>query len=320
MRIGIATPCVTYNPGNNNDWELDATVAELSEVVRAADRLGYHHLTCSEHIGYPAEHERVPGMARYFDPLASLSYFAALTERIRLQTHVLVLPYHHPLAVAKRYGTLDHLSGGRLILGVGVGHSPSEFELLGVPFADRNERTDDSLRALRAALGSRQPSYAGTHFRFDRLVIDPHALQERVPLWIGGHTMRSLRRAVELGDGWVPFGLDRDELGRMLQQARAAGILDARPDPFDLVLYVEPRVDPLGDPEGTAESVRRYQELGASVLTLRIVHHSPAHCLEQLEAMQALADALDPDDPMGSAYNATAARGDGPGRWPQAFT
>ncbi len=245
-------------------------------------------------------------MARYWDPLASLSYFAALTERIRLETHVLVLPYHHPLAIAKRYGTLDLLSGGRLILGVGVGHSAAEFELLGVEFADRNQRTDDSLRALRAALGSRQPSYEGTHYQFDRFVIDPHAVQPRVPIWVGGRTMRSLRRATALGDGWVPFGLELDELERMLQRARAEGILDVDPTPFDLVLYVQPRVDPIGDPDAAAEAVRRYRELGASVLTVRIVHHSLAHCLEQLEAMRDLADAIDPGDPMGTVEARTA--------------
>lgn len=285
MRIGLATPCVTYNPGNNNDWELGASVDDLAEIVRTADRLGFHHLTCSEHIGFPADQETVPGMARYWDPLATLSYFAALTERIRLETHVLVLPYHHPLAIAKRYGTLDRLSKGRLILGVGTGHSAAEFDLLGVPFDERNERTDDSLRALRAALGSRQPSYAGTHYRFDGLVVDPHALQAHVPIWVGGHTMHSLRRAVATGDAWVPFALELGELGQMMRRAADEGVLAGRRDPFDLVFYVQPRVDPMAEPEATAEALGRYREIGATVVTLRIVHRSLAHCLEQLEAV-----------------------------------
>lgn len=299
MRIGLATPGVTYNPGNNNPWELAASVDDLAEIARTADRLGYHHLTCSEHVGFPAVREDVPGRARYFDPLATLSYLAAVTTRIRLETHIVVLPYHHPLALAKRYGTLDLLSGGRLILGVGVGHSQEEFELLGVPFADRNARTDDAIRALRASLGVRQPSYQGTHFRFSGLVVDPHAVQAHVPIWIGGYTARSLRRAVELGDAWVPFGRQFDELAQILAAGQEEGLFEQRQEPLDIVLYIQPRIDPVGDPQGTAEAVVRYREIGATVLTLRIVHHSLAHCLEQLAAMVEIADGLDPDHPMG---------------------
>lgn len=299
MKIGLATPGVTYNPGNNNDWELQASVDDLSAIVRAADRLGYHHLTCSEHVGYPARYEKVPGTGRYWDPLATLSYFAALTQRIRLETHVLVLPYHHPLAIAKRYGTLDLLSGGRVVLGVGTGHAVAEFELLGVAFDERNDRTDDALRALRAALGRRQPTYHGTYYRFEDLVVDPHAVQPHLPIWVGGRTMRSLRRALTLADGWVPFTLAHEDLARMLRRAGEEGLLAGAPVPFDVVLYVQPRVDPIGDPEGTAAAVLRYHEIGATVVTLRIVHRSPAHCLEQLEAMRDIADSLDPDHPMG---------------------
>src|SRR6202049_4985676 len=130
MRFGISTPVVVRVPGNHAEWERTAGMGELDAIAEAADRLGYHHLTCSEHIALPADEQNRRG-ARYWDPLATLGYLAARTRRIRLATHVLVLGYHHPLAIAKRYGTLDQISGGRLILGVGVGPLREELEMRG---------------------------------------------------------------------------------------------------------------------------------------------------------------------------------------------
>ncbi len=123
---------------------------------------------------------------------------AARTTRIRLATMTLVLGYHHPLEIVKRYGTLDHVSGGRVILGLGVGSLKEEFDLLGAPFEDRGARADDALRALRAALTTNEPSYEGEFYSFGGLTVDPCALQPHMPFWIGGRTKRSLRRAVTL--------------------------------------------------------------------------------------------------------------------------
>ncbi|HVT20256.1 MAG TPA: TIGR03619 family F420-dependent LLM class oxidoreductase, partial [Mycobacteriales bacterium] len=163
-------------PGGHARWEETATIEDVAVIAAACDRLGYDHLTCSEHIGVPASEAPRRG-ATYWDPLATLGYLAARTERIRLATNVLVLGYHHPLEIAKRYGTLDVVSGGRLVLGVGVGTLKEEFDLLGAPFDDRGERADDAMRALRAALSQREPSYSGTHYSFEGLVIDPCAVQ-----------------------------------------------------------------------------------------------------------------------------------------------
>ena len=157
VKLSIGSPVVTMLPGGHGAWEATATIEDLARVAAAADRLGYHHLTCSEHIGVPVA-ERDRRGVRYWDPLATFGYLAARTERIRFATLVLVLGYHHPLEIAKRYGTLDAVSGGRLILGVGVGSLEEEFDLLGAPFADRGARADDALRALRAALSQPEPS------------------------------------------------------------------------------------------------------------------------------------------------------------------
>ena len=125
VRMGISTPVVLDIPGRSAEWEHEAGIEEIARIAETGDRLGFDHVTCSEHIAV-AEHSESTMLkgtrgTRYWDPLATLSYLAARTKRIRLCTSVLVLGYHHPLAIAKRYGTLDRISGGRVVLGVGVG-------------------------------------------------------------------------------------------------------------------------------------------------------------------------------------------------------
>jgi alkanesulfonate monooxygenase SsuD/methylene tetrahydromethanopterin reductase-like flavin-dependent oxidoreductase (luciferase family) len=171
-----------------------------------------------------------------------------------------------------------------LILGVGVGSLEEEFTLLGAPFADRGERGDDAMRALRAALSQREPSYAGEFYEFSGLVVDPCAVQQRVPLWVGGRSYRSLRRAMELGDGWAPFGLRTADLGTMLERAR-----DAYGRSIDVVLQNEHPLDPVGEPDRVREQLRRFAGIGATHVNVRFVHHSPAHYVEQLEALQTVA-------------------------------
>jgi probable F420-dependent oxidoreductase len=287
VRLGIVSPVLTMLPRAHARWEETAGIDEVKEIARAADRLGYEHMTCSEHVGVPGEITTVRG-GRYWDPLATFGFIAAHTERIRFATYVLVLGYHHPLEIAKRYGTLDRITGGRLVLGVGVGTLREEFELLGVPFEDRGPRADDALRALREAFGKREPAYRGPFYDFSGFVVDPCGVQQRVPIWVGGRTPRSLRRAVELADGWAPFGLGLEEVSRFLEDARTLPSWGARAQPLEVVLVPDRPIDPLGDPDGAVRTARLYQEAGATIFTLRLRHSSPQQYIEQLEAMAAL--------------------------------
>ncbi|HLH28627.1 MAG TPA: LLM class F420-dependent oxidoreductase, partial [Acidimicrobiales bacterium] len=273
---------MTLLPGAHAKWEEGGDIEDLARIATAADRLGYDHLTCSEHVVVPVDVAPVRG-SRYWDPLATFGYLAAVTERIRLATAVLVLAYHHPLAIAKRYGTLDQVSGGRLVLGVGVGTLAEEFEILGVPFADRGSRADDALRALRASLSQSRPRYEGEHYRYSEVVLDPSARPE-VPIWVGGRTGLSLRRAVRLADGWCPFGLRADEVAALLQRASSSEDWGSRAVPLDVVLQNGRPFDPAGDPDGVAHAVDRLVEAGATGLQLRLVHRSRDHYIEQLEA------------------------------------
>lgn len=287
MKYGIVTPVLTLLPRAHATWEETGTFADVVAVVQEADRLGYHHCTCSEHVAIPVDVAETRG-ARYWDPLPTFGALSAQTSTIRFAAHVLVLGYHHPLAIAKRYGTLDEITDGRVILGVGVGSLREEFELLGAPFADRGARADDAMRALRAALSQRTPSYRGAYYAFDGFVVDPHARQARVPMWVGGRTARSLRRAVELGDGWAPFGLRTAELGEMLARARDSEAWAARAEPIDVLLQNEHPLDPLAEPERVREQVGRFADIGATGINVRFVHHSRSHYLEQLAALAAL--------------------------------
>ena len=262
----------------------------MAGLVKAADRLGYSHVQCAEHVGVPAAEAPRRG-ARYYDPLASFGYFSAITSQIRFLTAVLVLGYHHPLEIAKRYGTLDVVSGGRVILGLGVGSLKEEFDMLGlggVEFTERGARGDDALRALRASLGQREPAYKGPYYEFGGLIIDPCAVQRQVPLWIGGRSGRSLRRAVELGDGWMPFGLDYDQMTAFLTKAKEMPSWEARTKPLELILRPPGMLDPVGKPDETADNLRKLFALGASRADLHLYSTSGAHFVEQLEALAVL--------------------------------
>lgn len=284
MKVGIVSPVVTAVPGAVAPWEQQAGIEELARIAEAADRLGFAHMTCSEHVAVPVDIAAQRG-ATYWDPLATFGYLAARTHRIRLATQVLVLGYHHPLEIAKRYGTLDQVSGGRLVLGLGVGTLQEEFELLEAPFAGRGARADDALRALRASLGTEEPSYVGSHYSFKDLVVRPAARQDRVPLWIGGSSLKSLQRAAALADGWVPFGLALAGYRDLLDQV-------ARPEGFEVVLPAG-HLDPIGDPDKAVARLTATADVGATTLNVTIRAESVGHYVEQLEALAALVE-LDP--------------------------
>lgn len=206
-------------------------IEDVQSIVRLATRaeeLGFDSVWASDHI-FNVGHvfERI-GDRPYYDPLTILSYVAAVTTRIRLGTSVLVLPYHHPMRLAKAAATLDVLSGGRVILGVGVGGVEQEFEALGTSYAERGAITDETIAILRALWTQPVPSHQGRFYRFSGMPFSPKPLQKpHIPLVIGGASRAAIRRAARIGNGWQPIAMPpevlREHIHYLTEQARAAG-------------------------------------------------------------------------------------------------
>ncbi len=195
-----------------------ATGPMVATVAREAERLGFATLWAGEHVvmvdegasRYPyADDGRlaVPPDTDWDDPLIALAWAAAASSTIRLATGILLLPEHLPLVVAKQAATLDALSGGRLTLGVGIGWSKEEFEALGVPFANRAERTVEYVEALRRAWRDRRATMAGRFVEFSDISVAPKPVG-RLPVILGGNGPRALARAARHADGWYGFNVD----------------------------------------------------------------------------------------------------------------
>jgi alkanesulfonate monooxygenase SsuD/methylene tetrahydromethanopterin reductase-like flavin-dependent oxidoreductase (luciferase family) len=174
------------------------------------------------------------------------------------------------------------------VLGVGVGTLKEEFELLGAPFEDRGARADDAIRALRAIWGQSWAAYTGTHYDFADWWVTPRAPRTEVPILVGGRTRRSLRRAIELGDGWAPFALDLHQIRETLAWGRALDSWGSRGDSGFEVLVSSPRLDPAGDPAITRAFAEAAVAAGVTHWGADLTSRSAEHYVEQLEALQGL--------------------------------
>ena len=201
-----------------------ADAAVLRDLVVRAEELGFWGVTAPDHIVAPDAWAKAGGGDQWFDPFVLLSFLAAHTSTIRLITHVIVLPYRSPFAVAKAVASLDRISGGRAVLGAGSGYLREEFEILGVPFEDRGERTDEALRAVTVVWTQDRPEFRGRFFSIADAVVAPRPLQQpRPPIWIGGNSMRAVRRAAELGDCWTPFVAEPEDIRSGAERAESLG-------------------------------------------------------------------------------------------------
>lgn len=207
LSYGMQLPVQSQSTIYTEAWEASAGPGDLAEIARTADRTGFAYLASCDHVAIPRRLADVMGTV-WYDPVATLGFLAGITERVLLMSHVAVVGLRHPLATAKQYATLDHLSGGRLILGVGAGHVREEFEALGADFGGRGAVLDETIDALKAALGPEEyPEFAGERFSFSGLGQRPRPAQERVPVWVGGSSPAAVRRAALRGDGWLPQGI-----------------------------------------------------------------------------------------------------------------
>jgi len=261
MKFGLMFSNVIGHP--------DAAVS----LARTAEEVGIESLWTVEHVVVPVGYEsqypysptgRMPGNddSPIPDPLIWLSYVAAVTERIKLATGILILPQRHPFYVAKELATLDQLSKGRAILGVGIGWLREEFEGLGIPFEERAERTEESCHALRSLWRKGHEPFEGKHYRWAPVESNPKPVQEHgVPIVVGGHVKGAARRAARVGDGYFPLGLSEEGgLAEMLQVMRDECGRIGR-DPAEVEVTTGFQVTDL-------DAVKRAQDLGISRLVI----------------------------------------------------
>ena len=255
-----------------------ATREALITLARRVEAMGYDSVWVSDHIVVPfAIGSRYPyntsgdfplsPTANFLEPLTALALVAGVTERVRLGTTVLVIPHRHPVPAAKTLATLDHLAPGRVILGAGVGWMREEIELLGAPFDERGAWTDEALRIMRACWTEERVSFRGRFFSFDDMGVAPKPPAGPIPVWIGGHTARALRRVAELGDGWhAAFATPdvmRDGIAKLREACAAAGR-----DPSTIALSVRLGLSAKRPADEVVAELKALRDLGVSHVVL----------------------------------------------------
>jgi probable F420-dependent oxidoreductase len=290
-----------------------ATPEDLETLVRRGEALGFASVMIADHIVFPSVVTSkypytvsgvFPGQGDALEQLALMAFIAGKTERLRLVTSVMILPYRNPVATAKTLATIDVLSRGRITVGVGVGWLREEFEALGAADFDRRGAVSDEYLRIFKALWTESPvSFAGEFYRFDDVRCLPEPVQKpHPPIWIGGHSKAALRRVARLGDGWHPVGanpavpLTPADLRRDLDELYRLTEAEGR-DPSALTIsYKAPLYDashPVaagadrrpfsGSPDQIAEDIATYERLGVSELIFDFRSETLAESLERME-------------------------------------
>jgi probable F420-dependent oxidoreductase len=304
MEFGLHLPAST--PGFTSE--------DLIRFARQAEALGFYCLTVADHlivpknisVPYPYTVDgKYPGAGYHLETITTISFLAGATERIRFVTSVMIAPYRNPIVTAKMLASLDVLSQGRVIVGLGVGWMKEEFENLGAPpYRERGRVTDEFIRAFRELWTKESPSFDGKYCKFSDIVFLPRPVQKpSIPIWIGGHSGQALRRAGELGDGWHPIGgvptipLEPAEVARDLEILREHAAKAGR-DPrairvalkgslFDREKEITPgkRRRFTGNAVEIASDIQDYRNVGVDTMIFDVRRPSPTQTLERMEWM-----------------------------------
>jgi probable F420-dependent oxidoreductase len=289
------------------------TTEDLVRFAQQAEALGFYCLTVADHIVVPKDISvpypytidgKYPGAGYHLETLTTMSFLAGATKRIRFATSVMIAPYRNPILTAKMLSSLDVLSNGRVIVGLGVGWMKEEFDnLQAPPFEDRGKVTDEYIKAFRELWTSDNPSFKGKYCNFSNVVFLPKPVQKpTIPIWIGGHSKQALRRAGRLGDGWHPIGgvptipLEPDDMKRdmetLAEHARRAGR-----DPKTIRVALkgslfdkEKKIDGrrrrfMGSAEEIASDIREYRAAGVDTMIFDVRRPNMAETLDRMEWM-----------------------------------
>ena len=280
--FGMQLPVQAQSKYFVEDWELTAGPAEVAAVAQAADRAGFFYVGVCDHVAIPDD--LAPRMsAVWWDTIATLGWLAGLTTQTRLLSTVFNLTYRHPLVGAKSFGTLDLISGGRTIVGVGAGHVEKEFAALGVDFASRGRLLDEALGVFDQAL---------REGAVDGMQVAPGPVQQpRPPIWVGGAAPAAVRRAARLADGWLPQGTPLDQMPPLVDLYRK----ERGDDTGDIGaisewIYVgEPAWDVnrpcvSGSPEQLADNLTAWAKVGVNHLQVRFPSRSVDELVDQVTA------------------------------------
>jgi probable F420-dependent oxidoreductase len=277
------------------DWGIhlphlgrQATRQALIEFARHAEELGFHSGWVSDHVAWPRQIEsRYPYTADgsfapptdmpWVDPIGTMFFVAACTERLRLGTSVLILGYRPPVLTAKAIASLDHLSEGRVLLGVGVGWMREEFEILGMPFDRRGKRANEQLALFRALFTEPDPSFHGEFYDIPEVGFAPKPPNGRVPIWVGGDSEAAYRRVARFGDAFHAAFQSFDEVAAGWERVRKL-VAEAGRDPADVRLSIRLYLDPeramepaksiAGSPEQMLDTIGRWREIGVDHVLL----------------------------------------------------
>ena len=299
MQVGIALP--HFGPA--------ASPEAIIQIAQKAEGLGFDSVWALDRLLWPLQATaKYPGnprgelpavMQNTYDPLTVLTFAAAHTKRVRLGTSVLVASYRSPLVVAKMGATLDVLSGGRLILGLGSGWSKDEFIAVNQPWTEKDERADEFIKALCALWTTEPVSFAGKYCRVPKSIFLPKPLQRpRPPIWIGGNSRRAIRRAAEFGDSWHPTSrlspsVLAEEMKHLREFAQRAG-RDPKAVSLTLRWNVLPDLRQKTAIQEAAGKLRQYQEAGVRHICFDLNLPQPASLAVMLETMQRLMEEVIP--------------------------
>lgn len=289
MVFGMQLPIQSQSTLYVEEWERSAGPDELARVALACEAAGFFYVGVCDHTVIPGRLAPAMGTT-WYDTVATLGWLAAVTTTIRLLSHIYVVALRHPLRSAKEFATLDKLSNGRIICGVGAGHVPEEFEAIGLAFATRGAATDEAIAGLAAGLNREFPDLPGPRWAASGLGLGPRPIQApRPPIWVGGSSPAALRRAARFADGWLPQSLGPNvellaTLRRLRDEWREGAPLDigaianschvgTAPSSFEL-----PPGTVCGPAEQVAESMLPFAEAGVGQVQVRF----PARTVDEL--------------------------------------